>query len=73
MEARDAMKAAIAMRGHLALTSRIIIAQEMGNAAEATNFELPYMDVLQLFSASAPGGSPRAKAGASRRRMKLSN
>jgi DNA-binding GntR family transcriptional regulator len=69
MEARDAMKAAIAMRDHISLTSRIIIAQETGNVAEATNFELPYMDVLQLFSVPSRCKPPGAKASASRRRM----
>jgi DNA-binding GntR family transcriptional regulator len=69
MEARDAMKAAIAMRDHLALTSRIIIAQEMGNVAEAENLELPYMVVLQLFSVPSRRKSTRAKTGASQRRI----
>jgi len=72
IEAREPMKAAIAMRDHLALTARIIIAQEMGDAAEAANFELPYMDVLQLFGVRTRSGSPKAKAGATRRGKKLS-
>ena len=52
VEARDAMGAARAMRDHIAITSQIIIAQETGNAAEASAFELPYMDVLR------PPGEP---------------
>ena len=48
MEAGDAMGAALAMRDHIALTSQIIIAQESGNVAEASAFELPYMDILRL-------------------------
>ena len=42
------MGAALAMRDHIALTSQIIIAQESGNVAEASAFELPYMDILRL-------------------------
>ena len=53
----DAMGAARAMRDHIAVTARIIIAQESGNIAEASNFELPYMDVLRLFDPLPRGRS----------------
>jgi DNA-binding GntR family transcriptional regulator len=60
--AGDAMGAALAMRDHIALTARIIIAQETGNVAEASELELPYMDILGLLGKPAPPS--RAAAGA---------
>jgi DNA-binding GntR family transcriptional regulator len=48
IEAGDALGAALAMRDHISLTSQIIIAQETGNVAEASTFELPFMDILRL-------------------------
>jgi DNA-binding GntR family transcriptional regulator len=51
--ARDPMGAAQAMRDHIAVTARIIIAQESGDVGKATTFELPYADALALM------GEPR--------------
>jgi DNA-binding GntR family transcriptional regulator len=65
--AGDAMGAALAMRDHIALTARIIIAQETGNVAEAGALGLPYMDVLALLGQPAsrpPAASDGAGEGA---------
>lgn len=49
IEVHDSMGAAFAMREHIEVTSKIIIAQESGNPAEANALELPYMDILRIF------------------------
>jgi hypothetical protein len=46
--ARNAMGAAVAMRDHLALSSRLIIAQETGDVGRADKFASPWIDILNL-------------------------
>jgi DNA-binding GntR family transcriptional regulator len=46
--ARNAMGAAVAMRDHLALSSRLIIAQETGDVGRADKFASPWIDFLSF-------------------------
>jgi DNA-binding GntR family transcriptional regulator len=45
---RDPMSAAMAMREHLAISSRLIIAQESGDLGEVEKFEPAWIDLLSL-------------------------
>ena len=46
--ARNAMGAAVAMRDHLALSSRLIIAQETGDVGRPDKFASPWIDFLNF-------------------------
>lgn len=52
IEAHDPMGAARAMRNHIEVTSKIIIAQESGGLAEPSALDLPYIDILRIFGES---------------------
>jgi hypothetical protein len=45
---RDPTAAAVAMREHLAVSSRLLIAQETGDLADVDKFELSWIDLLTL-------------------------
>lgn len=45
VEARDAKGAALAMRDHIAITSRLLLAQETGES-DGDKFEPPWLDIL---------------------------
>src|SRR5258708_16970795 len=45
---RDPTGAAKAMREHLAISSRLLIAQETGDIADVDTFELSWIDLLTL-------------------------
>lgn len=47
--ARDAVGAARLMRDHIALTGRLLLAQEANDTAHPNRFELPWLDVMMLF------------------------
>lgn len=66
IEAHDSMGAALAMREHIEVTSKIILAQESGVSAEPSALELPYMDILRIFGESASRPEMREKGGAAR-------
>jgi DNA-binding GntR family transcriptional regulator len=63
IEARDSIGAADAMRDHISISSKIIIAQETGNVADASAFELPYVDILRIFGVPDPTSGVRHEGG----------
>lgn len=49
VSARDAAGAARLMRDHIAVTGRLLLAQEADDTAHPERFELPWLDVMTLF------------------------
>jgi DNA-binding GntR family transcriptional regulator len=56
--ARDAKGAALAMRDHIALTGRLLLAQETGETDNAQKYDLPWLDVVGLVADDAPPRLP---------------
>jgi DNA-binding GntR family transcriptional regulator len=56
--ARDAKGAALAMRDHIALTARLLLAQETGETDHAQKYDLPWLDVIGLVADDTPGRLP---------------
>jgi DNA-binding GntR family transcriptional regulator len=48
---------------HISISSKIIIAQETGNVADASAFELPYVDILRIFGVPDPTSGVRHEGG----------
>jgi DNA-binding GntR family transcriptional regulator len=57
--AGDAAGAAAAMKNHIALTARLLLAQEAGDVGSAPRFDLSWLDMFTANNVSAPQAPPR--------------